>query len=386
MKNMKKIALASTMFIVLASSAFADTHSYDGSHNNEMKSSEMKSTASQPPMREINPAAGPRVADGIDFFITASYIFWKTSTGNTDLLISGAQETSTSGLIPVTTTSGSRHTDSTISYGWDSGFKVGAGFNLPHDGWDLAAEYTWLRPNASESVTATPNGNPLQQVPYGTGQAFCTKTISGEETLHFNTINLTLGRNYYVSQYFTMHPFAGVMGTWQTWNATRSGTGIERTGVANNAGFAQAYLFSDCTSSLRLNNDIWGVGILAGLDMGMFFTRKFSAFASLSGASMFQSYQRSDSSNLKGTLSTTVTSHPAEVTVRQDQTNYALLPWLCVELGLKYDGYFDDDQFHFSLQAGWEGQWWSGWLYSALDNQTRDLTLGGLKVKARFDF
>ena len=342
-------------------------------------------------MREITPSAGPRVADGIDFFITGSYIYWKTSTGNQDLLISGTEETLTSGIPATTVSSGvSRHTDSTLSYDWYSGFKVGAGFNLPHDAWDLAAEYTWLRPRANESVTAGPNANtiPLLPVPYGTGQEFCRGKISGDETLDFNNITLTLGRNYYVSQYFTMHPFAGLMGTWQTWNATRSGTGIDRAGVDNHNGLGtpQLYIFSDCTNSLRLNNDIWAIGILAGLDMGMYFTREFSFFASLSGASMFQSFQRSEYSNLKGGLSNLSTPAPAEVTVRQEQTNYALLPWLCFELGLKYDAYFDDDQYHISLQAGWEGQWWSGWLYSALDNQTRDLTLGGLKAKARFDF
>ena len=76
---------------------------------------------------------------------------------------------------------------------------------------------------------------------------------------------------------------------------------------------------------------------------------------------MFQSHKRNVDYHLNGTLSTDTPfipypATPSDITERHEQTDYALLPWLCFELGLKYDGYFDDDQYHFSLQAGWEGQ------------------------------
>ena len=55
-----------------------------------------------------------------------------------------------------------------------------------------------------------------------------------------------------------------------------------------------------------------------------------------------------------------------------------------VELGLKYDCYFSEDQYHLSIQAGWDTQIWSTW--AMLDDRVSDLSFMGLNVKARFDF
>ena len=78
-KAISIILLGITQHYLLASD-------YYGSHANPAKQSDQQGTVSQPPMREITPAAGPMVSAGADIFITADYILWKTSTGNVNVL------------------------------------------------------------------------------------------------------------------------------------------------------------------------------------------------------------------------------------------------------------------------------------------------------------
>jgi len=59
-----------------------------------------------------------------------------------------------------------------------------------------------------------------------------------------------------------------------------------------------------------------------------------------------------------------------------------------LELGLRYEIWFYDDNYHFAIQAGWEQQVWVNWSQFAqiLDNHNQDLALQGLNLKFRFDF
>lgn len=357
--------------------------------------SDMQSGGSNPPMKEVTPPAGPMVSDGADIFITASYILWKTSTGNTDIISTPFRQTLTSTVTspvaqPTTTTeSGRRNTNTTLSYDWDSGFKVGLGVNLPTDGWSIYADYTWLRPSASVSLT---NGEMDLSVPnYGSFSEVLVRggTTHRSEDFSYNNINLTIGRNFYVSKCFTLNPYAGLLGTWQKWNiSTRNVSKI--TGVIK-----ATETFEEVANPGRSiqNSSIWGIGVLAGFDMGMYLTNEFSLYANISGSGIFQSYQRSDRTDFDGTATELRITAPIQTAVEtvdytatQEQTNYKFAPLLCFELGMKYQVYFDENQYCFTLQAGWESKLYSDWLYDAIERNTNSLTLGGLEVKARFDF
>ena len=156
---MKMIKAISILLLGMAQHCLVASDYYE-SHTNPAKHSDQQSTVTQPPMREITPAAGPMVSDGADIFITADYILWKTSTGNLNVL-DRPYKFGTEFTIAGTTTvreAGSPDTQTRLTYGWDSGFKVGLGASIGHDGWALSAEYTWLRPNASRSLkSATMN-------------------------------------------------------------------------------------------------------------------------------------------------------------------------------------------------------------------------------------
>lgn len=386
---LKKIS-TSILLLTAAHSSFLAADYGDTSKNSNMNGhahSEMKSGGSNPPMKEVTPPAGPMVSDGADVFITASYILWKTSTGNTDILSAGSSKVDTTPATGLIQSSGRRSANTTLSYDWDSGFKVGLGVNLPTDGWSLYADYTWLRPNASVSYSLTAQDEVALCIPtYGMGfpsQLQGPGRTARYEDFSYNNINLVIGRNFYVSKCFTLNPYAGLLGTWQNWNIRSTSNNSVITGVLTNLNpFTNT--FNPITT--RLDNSIWGIGVLAGFDMGMFLTKEFSLYANISGSGIFQSYQRNDRTDYTSRYVSVNPPTTIESTARQEQTNYKFAPLLCFELGMKYEVYFDEDQYCFSLQAGWESKWYSDWLYDAIERNTNSLTLGGLEVKARFDF
>ena len=74
--------------------------------------------------------------------------------------------------------------------------------------------------------------------------------------------------------------------------------------------------------------------------------------------------------------------------VRQDE-HYAIKTILELEIGLRWEIWFYDDNYHFAIQAGWEEQVWANWgtNFDFLVGETwNDLSLHGLNLKFRFDF
>jgi hypothetical protein len=78
---------------------------------------------------KITPNAGPRIDSDWNVFLTADFIYWTIRQDGMFYAVSGAG----------TGASGGKVHD--LDWKWEPGFKVGLGFNLPHDGWDLFAEY-----------------------------------------------------------------------------------------------------------------------------------------------------------------------------------------------------------------------------------------------------
>ena len=115
---------------------------------------------------------------------------------------------------------------------WDYGYRLGLGYDLTHDGWDLYAGWTHLRTTATQHVEID-----LQLVPHRI-YALYTAVVPGTENalgvsdlrttaitvnptadsldtrwkLHFDLIDLELGREFYTSRYLTLRPHIGLRG------------------------------------------------------------------------------------------------------------------------------------------------------------------------------
>ena len=371
MKRMisKIVLFTAAMFLVglasLSSTEYQKDNVHDGDFNQKAKTNQN---------RNINPSASPKLDNAVGIFIEADYIFYKTSTGNSVLDdIPNRFELTQGGVI---TTSGSASTPTRLQYNWASGFKVGLGCNFEYGNWILDAEYTWLRPSAHLTLKSV--GTDFDFIKGAPLTTAFKDHLDAKEDLKFNNITLKLGSNYYINKHLTFYPYAGLLGTWQELESSRYSPDV-------NIGDLSKPFATNFRDTLKSTDKIWGIGPLFGTELGLIFGKGFSLFAKLSGASAFQSQNIKAEVILKDGIISAAKTNVYEVS---KETVYGFSPWLSCALGLKYSTYFSNNQYHLSIQAGWESQWWGNWLTKIDEslNSTANLNLGGLDVKIRFDF
>ncbi len=329
------------------------------------------SSQKSPSFREITPSAGPRVSHGVDVFITADFIYWTTRQDGMGFVMSGF------GNGIVNPTKGQVHH---IDWDFDPGFKAGIGFNLSHDGWDVFAQYTWLHTHPSTASVQKSSGDPSRlQVAWNLGitnaqpasDAALVKATATWDN-HFNVIDLELGRNYFISQFLTLRPYFGLKGSWQDQD------------------FKVTYLYDESISEpqttflMKNDMDFWGIGLRTGLNTGWFFYKNFSLFADFALSALWSNFEieRKDR-RLRSTAPTNL------VLIDVDNDFHTIKAVLEFDIGLRYDLWFYDDEYHLGFQAGWEEQIWfshNQLLRKTEEGAHGDLILQGLTVKIRFDF
>ena len=345
LKLNKFLPLAGLALLCSMSSAWA------GSDDDYQKpAGQMQQMDSNGNYKEITPNAGPRVTDGVDVDVTADFIYWYTEQGGMSYAATGFGTTAGS----VQNASGQ----------WAPGFKVGLGLALGHDGWDLAAEYTWLQASNSSSVTDDASLMPMWNIRNLHPDIADDMTAASCNTnFHFNVIDLELGRNFYVSQHLTLRPHTGLKGSWQKQNY--------------NVTYTTTTLLEEMTN----NQKYWSVGLRSGMDTAWHFTKEWSIYGDISFSALWANFKvtRTDENEVTDvdTLST------------KNSTN-AVQPVLEMGLGFRWDTWFSDNDYHFMIQAGWEAQNWFSMnqqIHLPADAaQGGDLGLQGLTVKVRFDF
>jgi len=328
--------------------------------------------------RRITPDAGPSVEGGINLFITGDFIYW---TARMDGLAFAA--------------TGLGNNRSTVSRGrvyypdwkWDAGFKVGIGHNLPHDGWDVSIEYTWLHSSATRSIkgdTIDPNWNVSDL------EAFISPNLlsgvitraQGNWHLHYNVVDLELGRNYFISHYLSLRPHIGMKGSWQD--------------IDYRVRYQTQLTTQVPESNLRMKNDadFWGIGMRTGLNTTWHVDPIFSVYGNFAIAALWCQYEikrrdtRSDSAspapNPTPQLNTVTTVYDTE------KDFHTLKGVLEFAIGIRGEWWFADDRYHFLVQAGWEEQLWINHNQFIkthfVESAHGDMILQGFVLKMRFDF
>jgi len=304
----------------------------------------------------ITPPAGPQTMRSWNPFITADFIYWTVREDGMFHAVSGVGPNVGKGRVH------------DLDWEWDPGFKVGLGFNLPHDGWDIFAEYTWIRTSVSDTVSQDPATSNL--ISYWTinGIAPIQFLARSRATLdvHFNDIHLELGRNSYLSQYLKLRIHAGLQGTW-----------------INQDYEVYQTLPDDSMYRLSQNQDFWGIGLRAGLNTSWQFTQNWSFYADFALSILWGEFDldRKDRSIINDVDTTNIHTGVSPHTFE---------PVLSIDAGLRWETWFSNGDFHLLFQAGWEHQLW------ILQNEfikvptetdhVGDLVLQGLTVRARFDF
>ena len=390
---MKTIIKSSSFFGILAIMLFS--HGFCMEKNSERKYHQ-KFRSQRDMHQVITPPAHPKLSKGRNIFVTANFIYYRAVQEATEFAYDGVLN-NTGTYTPATDPFASVPQGKIASAGqaWAPGFKAGLGFNTGHDDWNLYAEYTYLRFKETTTLSQEPTfaTNFLGIVNSATNNVFGSDSVdvagpheyscesmTARWRLNYNKINLDLSRNFYVSKFLTLKPFAGLTGLWQKQTIDTSAEqnyfiieGVNQTTVDNPTFYENKEM------------EVFGVGLRSGCNLGWYFTKSFSLVSNMILNAIWTNYhtQTLTCSMFDPQNNTMVTY------VNQDNdAHYAIKYVGELELGLRYETYFNHCKNFFSWQVGWDMQTWINWGRFSYTTYMKsgDLSLQGLNVKFRFDF
>lgn len=259
------------------------------------------------------------------------------------------------------------------SFDWKWGYRLGMGYRIPHDRWDLFANYTYLYGSAHGHAGKDSRVVfPRWATNFAGKSPFYADSSKADWNVHLNMGDLELGRTCFPSKWLSLRPFVGL----------RGGTIDQKYTVAYNGGTIAP---SD-SDKLDLNTDFWGVGLRMGVN---------TLWGLGSGISI---YGNGSTSLLSGHF----TVHEREKLIWQElqkmklesQVNNVVVE-ADVALGLQWDYLFSKERYHIGLKMGWEFDIYfnQNQLFhftstnpGSFQTQSDDLSFQGLTVGFRFDF
>ena len=259
-----------------------------------------------------------------------------------------------------------------LDFEWDFGCRLGVGYKVPHDKWDLFLGYTYIHAHARNEVNTQEGAIfPSWQAPFSTTGTYVTQAkMQGSGNI--NVGDLELGRTCFAGKWLTIRPFIGVRGAvidqhfeiqYKGGNAVAPGDTYEN----------------------HLSNDFWGIGGRMGADTLWGLGRGFGvyangAFALLSGHFDVKQVEKNH-------------SHQTFVNLRGDED--PLVVTAEAALGVQWDYLFSKDKYHVGVKLGWEFNLFTDQnrlrrfvssTNTGYRNNNDDLAFQGVTLGMRFDF
>ncbi len=325
------------------------------------------------PTGVITPAVAP-VVDGAGFFFSADFIWWKAQIGNLQYAGTGVSD---GGQNVPAGTSSSKGSIKNPDFNFQPGFKVGAGLDFEHDGWDVFAEYTWLNGGHHHNHL---NGGPglgeisgsSTVVPAGSLGFFSCVTASSSWEQHLNVLDGELGRNFFISHRLTLRPFIGLKAAWIKEELTN-----RYLTTATNP------LFATTTYNIRQSRHqhMWGIGARGGIDTVWHFNKNWGIYGDMAFTALWSDFHTRAKDRFTD-VATGLSIDTVNTRVSITEINMVFE----TNLGLAYMTWFNDDKCQFSLRAGWEEQIWFNLNHFSNVGAVGNLTMHGLTVKAGIGF
>ncbi len=330
----------------------------------------------------MNPPANPTIKHGADLFVFGELLYWTANQGGMPLAVVNEHTSVNLSDAKIENVRGK----------WDVGSRVGIGYVIPHDGWDI--DFTWLHFNTESHrkvlhssrnkfifPTLVPSTDPISDI------NFCRKA-DARWKLYFNQLDLDLGREFFVSRWLTLRPHGGIRADW-----------LRQDLNANYKNFDNG-LSTPNKVQIRYHDRWRGVGLEGGLDSQWGLGGGWSIFTDISAAILYGRHKiRLIDKDTPATVSFSngASSLPKGKYARvKDRLRRIAHPVIDLLLGLRWDTKFDDDRFHLGLQAGWESHVYFGqnqfpifcddFNFGKFFANQGDLFLQGWTFGARFDF
>jgi len=285
---------------------------------------------------------------------------------------------------------------------WEPGVRAGIGYNSSCDGWDLLFDWTYMKNDRSESLYFSEDAiknsffqpswatayNPLALLSEQQSSSLAYESLLAKWQLTFNQAELELGRKYWLSRCFSLRTYAGLRGAWikTTLNFEQEFGSI----LDSQAGATSDFLLKD-----TITNTTWGVGFLTGIQPNWHFCTNFILYSNLDIALLWGEFENKeigiisgdfDDPNIADRLATNIKLNP-----------FGMHTAIDLGIGIRWEENWCCDRYKTSLDLGWEHHIWLGYNqrqqpipifgFVVNSNATRtDLMMGGLVIRARFDF
>jgi len=301
-----------------------------------------KSNGMQSGKKEMAPDTNHRLFDpqalkkDCGVWVTGDVLLWKASEDDLDFAVKSSSRTLVKGHVVEP------------EFEWDWGFRLGLGYKLPHDQWDLYLNYTYVHGDAHKHVGAGDGAiygsyaaffgiYPLPVPP----ATFYEDSAHSHWNMNLNMADLELGRNMIASKWLSLRPFIGLRGLviQQDYNISYHG--------------GSAFL-SD-TQKVGMTNDYWGVGLRMGLDTLWGLGHGFSIYGNGAAALLSGTFDVHQKNHMEKENLTRMNIH--------DDDHWNVVATAELALGLQWDHFFHQDRYHFGVNLGWE--------FNAFFNQNR---------------
>jgi len=304
----------------------------------------------------INMPARPVVQDGWNLWILGEALLWQAVQENMEYIYKGHDGSNNSRFRDIK----KPHFD------WDWGWRFGAGYNIPRDGWDLSLIWTHIENRAKGTTHA---GDESLDIVWSVAAYHVpSPTVAHAHwEAHLDQVDLDLGRQFYVGRHLTLHPKAGMRSSWifQEYDVHWTGT--------------------QGTQKAHMTDKFWGLGFFAGLDSDWMLGWGFSLFGD-AGLAVLLGYFDVDqhgtfngatNSKIKDSFRTGRPIFDLDLGLKWAKKIYSDRFALAFKVGYEYHLYFNQNQF--LLSNGNDG-------FELFNPVNGDLTYQGVTFSGQFDF
>ncbi len=327
--------------------------------------------------KNVNPSGRSEVRQGTDLFLFGDLLYWTARVNglNTAVVQSDPTVTSFKRLNDAHIT--------TLHGDWSWGFRVGCGYNIGHDKWDLKLTYLRFTDHGHKHIS-TGEGVAIYPTPvmpfapvFDENNQYASAMTSSWH-LNLNQLDLDLGREFFVSSYLTLRPHGGIRSNWIQQSMRNF--------------YEVLNVFPSTDTSVKAKDHWWGLGLAGGVDTQWSLGGGWSLFGNLAAAILYGFHPVTD------THVDSPTEDPSNTTLfaHVDNTYRISQPILDLQAGLAWDHLFFKDRFHLGLQLGWEQHvYFSQNRFStftglrqrgSFTSNPGDLTLQGWTASMRMDF
>ena len=215
LRYLRNFGLGTLSFLMISSQAYAAA---DREVRLNQLEHQMKQVGTKTPIGTYgaNTATARPEVDGRGWFISVDLLYWKARIGGTEYAYTDQDRIAS---LPI------KGRKKSIEFDWDWGIRAGLGYNFDYDGWDFRARCTWWETGGSNSVRAGLNSSviPLRgssalttvpAVNQTVGEFIFATRAKSMYNLDYQTVDVELGRDYYVSSTLSLRPFWGLKTAW----------------------------------------------------------------------------------------------------------------------------------------------------------------------------